>query len=232
LEQAESIVRNAVVLVGQHEWDVKIELNSCLAKCRYYQKKYRTAIRYFIDSSQQKDQNQMYQTSFAAGAILWKIAIENKRGIMKQHVRHLKGARYWLERALGMNTYPNGEVAKLGLAFVWFKLGNRGIALKFLHEFLTSQVHSKQTNCNGCGQCNQDGEKIPTCQKCGVVKYCDVACQRRASSKMRPPDRDFIIRHKHICPLLNQWKQVKVENALLYNFIEDQLKFLESGCWF
>jgi len=40
LKQAESIVRSTLLLIDHHEWDVKIELNSCLAKCRYYQQKY------------------------------------------------------------------------------------------------------------------------------------------------------------------------------------------------
>ena len=101
------------------------------------------------------------------------------------------------------------EHALLHLSFLAFDTGEEEEALDRLKQYLQSQVDSDHARsyCKGCDQKRGDDAPMLTCGGCSVARFCNEDHQRMASKKGgRKP-----VRHKDICSLLREWKEVDSE---------------------
>ena len=122
----------------------------------------------------------------------------------------MRDAAQWLRTALRLaqtHGFVENELARLHLSFLAFDTGEEEEALDRLKQYLQSQVDSARSFCRGC--CQQRGDDAPmlTCGGCSVARFCNEDHQRMASKKGgRKP-----VRHKDICSLLREWKEVDSE---------------------
>ena len=118
-------------------------------------------------------------------------------------------ATQWLETALRLSHgLIEQEHALLHLSFVAFDMGDEDDALYFLGEYLDAQMVCVGGHyCGGCGQKRGDDAPMLNCGGCKVARFCSEDHQRMASTKGgRKP-----VRHKDICSLLGEWKEVVKE---------------------
>jgi len=122
------------------------------------------------------------------------------------------------------------EEILLHLSFLRFNTSKDEVALHLLKQSLQIQVDNGRHWCRGCGQ--QRGEDVPmlTCSGCGVARFCNEDHQRMASKKGSGSLRTAV-RHKHICPLLKQWRHVVRGKAVAESCAADQLAFLRRDLW-
>jgi len=66
-------------------------------------------------------------------------------------------------------------------------------------------LHVRQSShCHGCFTARESTETLSVCSQCKVARFCNVSCQRRAStvSNFRVG-----VKHKDICPVLKLWRR-------------------------
>ena len=108
-------------------------------------------------------------------------------------------------------------------------MGKTDEAITHLRSCLNIQVDKLLNNqCRFCGQISTDDCTIQKCSVCRVSKFCNVACQKAASTKRHMATGRIVVTHKTICPLLSQWRHVKRGEISKGSCIQTQLEFLKE----
>jgi len=66
------------------------------------------------------------------------------------------------------------------------------------------------------------------CSVCNVTRFCNRVCQKACYAKQTWLNVGVMISHKHMCPLLMQWKQFKKGNTVIEDCVAMQMGFLEA----
>lgn len=156
---------------------------------------------------------------FVANTELWTSVMARSKALFKKCI---------LDKAsCGIST-PHSNVI-LWLAYLSFGLNQSDEALAYLREYLDMQIDKTQrSQCCFCGQINTAAFMLQKCSVCRVSKFCNVACQRAASTKRHMACARIVVTHKTICPLLVQWKQAKRGQISQGSCIKMQLEFLKE----
>jgi hypothetical protein len=100
-------------------------------------------------------------------------------------------------------------------------------ALGHLKKYLSWIVERGRTLCNGCGQRRGEDAPMLTCSGCRVVRFCNKEHQKMASQSVASGGNIFRERHKDICGVLGQWRQVASGSASPDSCTPELLAFLK-----
>jgi len=158
-------------------------------------------------------------SEFVANTELWTDVIKRSESLFKQSV---------LEKTDCQISIHDSDV-QLWLAYVTYSLGRNEEALDYLRKSLDIQIDKLLNDqCNFCGQINTARCMLQKCSTCWVSKFCNVACQRAASTKKHMGTGRIVVTHKAVCPLLTQWRKVKRGQICKGSSIQAQLHFLKE----
>ena len=156
---------------------------------------------------------------FIANTELWTDVMKRSEGLFKQSI---------IEKTQSPISIHNSDV-QLWLAYLTCSLGRNEEALDYLRKFLDIHIDKLLSDqCHFCGQINTAKCMLKKCSSCRVSKFCNVACQRAASTKRHMGTGRIVVTHKAICPLLTQWKKVKRGQISKGSCIQAQLHFLKE----
>jgi len=151
-------------------------------------------------------------------------------------------AKSWLDTACKLAITHNSMDIKadclLHLAFTVFHMGNQDIGRLHLRQHLELQLEIKHSWCRGCSSIASPKKHQLICCGCYVVGFCNKTCQMAASGKTKScfEHSDIIacnpVRHKDICPLINQWRRVKKGKVCEDSCTVLHTEFLMGPAWY
>jgi tetratricopeptide (TPR) repeat protein len=101
-------------------------------------------------------------------------------------------------------------------------------SIEYLQKYLDIEIMIGGTSCTHCKQMKACGITMLKCSICNVTRFCNKLCQKASYTKQTWLNKGVMISHKNICPLLQQWRQLKKGNAAIEACVEQQMIFLET----
>lgn len=141
-------------------------------------------------------------------------------------------AKRWLKMALDMAVALKLSdftlSALLYLSLSHFCAGQEEEALVFLKQHLQYQVEVVgRSFCLGCCQKRGDYTTMQTCSGCSVARFCNEDHQRKEPF-LKLLHAKYGVKHKQLCPLLRQWRDVKKRRVSEESCTPDLLAFLSN----
>jgi len=98
----------------------------------------------------------------------------------------------------------------LTYAYVLYDNEKQDMALHFFRMCLDTEILIGVRTCKFCEQVKTNDDVMLKCSECKVARFCNkfCQCQKGAYSKRMHLRMGIILLHRHLCPLLKQWRQV------------------------
>ena len=151
-------------------------------------------------------------------------------------------AKRWFDTAFELAVTHNSLDIKtnclLHLAFMMFHMGNQDMGRLHLRQHLDLQLKISHSWCRGCSFIAKANKRQLICCGCHVVGFCDKICQKAASGQNKYcfEHSDIIacnpVRHKDICPLINQWRRVAKGKVCADSCTVEHTEFLMGPAWY
>lgn len=114
----------------------------------------------------------------------------------------------------------------LRLACQRYDTGDVAAALGHLEALVRAVRTEADTTvgCADCSHCQTAAAPLLACGQCRVVRFCDAACQRRASATRSMTTQRHVIPHRRLCPLLRALRLARPAakiRALMLAFLEE-----------
>lgn len=125
---------------------------------------------------------------------------------------------------------PEGIISYLCLsyAYILYDCNHKKKAVKYLQKCLDSEILIARTSCKHCEQVKGLEISMLKCSHCNVTRFCNKVCQRGSYKNKIKIGMGIIVSHRHICPLLKKWKQVRLGNATVASCLDEHLLFLKK----
>ena len=148
---------------------------------------------------------------------------------------HLESALAECSEAPTVSGYIVRDVL-MYMAFVFADDGRDTDALQALRRMLDVYMTDARVCCWTCAQARGPHVPMLRCGRCKVARFCNAECQSMASSKEGSKNGDHIVRHRELCPLLDEWREMGLGRTTVDSCLELQTAFLHGpdygpGAW-
>jgi len=116
----------------------------------------------------------------------------------------------------------------LWCAYAMYDAHQKEKGIEYLQKYLDLEIKISDTSCNFCKQIKARIITMLKCSVCNVTRFCNKVCQKACYTKQTLLNVGVMISHKHMCPILMQWKQFKKGNTVIEACVEMQMGFLEE----
>jgi len=116
----------------------------------------------------------------------------------------------------------------LWCAYATYDAHQKQKSIEYLQKYLDLEIKISGTSCKFCKQIKACSITMLKCSVCNVTRFCNKFCQKACYTKQTWLNVGVMVSHKHMCPLLMQWKQFKKGNTVIEACVEMQMGFLEA----
>jgi len=116
----------------------------------------------------------------------------------------------------------------LWCAYATYDAHQKEKGIEYLQKYLDLEIKISGLSCKFCKQIKARSVTMSKCSFCNVTRFCNRVCQKACYAKQTWLNVGVMISHKHMCPLLMQWKQFKKGNTVIEACVGMQMGFLEA----
>jgi len=116
----------------------------------------------------------------------------------------------------------------LWCAYATYDAHQKQKSIEYLQKYLDLEIKISGTSCKFCKQIKACSITMLKCSVCNVTRFCNTFCQKACYAKQTWLNVGVMVSHKHMCPLLMQWKQFRKGNAVVEDCVAMQMGFLEA----